>query len=289
MTTTDRIVICAVDLGPLTTRVLYHAAAFARVLGARLKVVHVAESATSIDATDALSRAYARAIPYGAGDEEPDLAVRTGSVGERILQEANRPGVEMLVTGTRALGPLAEFVLGSISQDVLRGARVPVLLVPPSDLDIAFLGSARAALTCGPVLTAIDLAEFNSRQLHMASVLAGLAGEGLLFLTVAENGLDDPDIGAHLRDRAQGLAPVRPTALIVRRGDVVAQIAECVRAERSGLVVMGLRERARGRPGQVAAGVLRTGPAFVLAVPDVAVASNHHGRAGLRPGLRRAG
>jgi hypothetical protein len=118
--------------------------------------------------------------------------------------------------------------------------------------------------------------------------LAGLAGEGLLFLTVAENGLDDPAIGAHLRDRAHGLAPVRPTALIVRRGDVVAQIAECVRAERSGLVVMGLRERARGRPGQVAAGVLRTAPAFVLAVPDVAVASNHHGRAGLRPGLRRS-
>src|SRR5688572_5143058 len=82
----DRIVICAVDLGPETARVLYHAAGFARALGARFKVVHVTEIANSFDAATALRRAYAHAIPYDAGDDDPDVAVRTGPVVERILE-----------------------------------------------------------------------------------------------------------------------------------------------------------------------------------------------------------
>lgn len=263
-----QIVVCAVDRGPLTAHVLYHAAGFARALGARLKIVHVAERAGSLDATSALHRAYAEAIPYEAGGGEPDIAVRTGPVLERILEEANRPGVTLLVIGARGLGPLAAFVLGSTSQGVLRRAQVPVLLVPPSDIDIVFLSAGHGAIMCGPVVAAVDLAENNSRQLHMASVVASLAREPLMLMTVAADTTDDHAAGKHLRDRARGLVPARPKALIVRRGDVAEQIAHCARMEHAGLVVMGVRDAARGRPGVTAASVLRTGRTFVMAVPE---------------------
>ena len=98
--------------------------------------------------------------------------------------------------------------------------------------------------------------------------MAGLAGQPLVLMTVAPSGQSDHDASAALRDRAHGLSPVKPTSLIVRSGGVAEEISRCAVAEDSGLVVMGLRERARGRPGVIASAVLETGRAFVLAVPS---------------------
>ncbi len=141
-----------------------------------------------------------------------------------------------------------------------------MLLVPPIDLDIVSVGDS-TALTCGPVLAAVDLAEDCRHQLETASRLAGLARQPLLLMTVARNGMTDHDAAHQLRERAHGLSPAKPTSLIVRRGDVTDEISRCAVAENAGLVVMGLREDARGRPGVIASAVLKTGRAFVLAVP----------------------
>ncbi|MEO8682514.1 MAG: hypothetical protein ABI665_25930, partial [Vicinamibacterales bacterium] len=59
-----------------------------------------------------------------------------------------------------------------------------------------------------------------------------------------------------------------PRSLIVRRGELAEEISRCAVVEGAGLVVMGLRQRGRGNPGRLAAGVLKTGSAFVLAVPN---------------------
>lgn len=126
----------------------------------------------------------------------------------------------------------------------------------------------RPALTCGPVLAAIDLDETCLPQLHMASEMARLAAQPLHMVTVARSKISDHDAATELRARAHGLAPVKPRSLIVRRGDVAEEISRCATAEGAGLVVMGLRERPRGRPGIIASAVLKTGRAFVLAVPN---------------------
>lgn len=79
--------------------------------------------------------------------------------------------------------------------------------------------------------------------------------------------MTDHEAGAMLRQRAHGLEPKRPTAMIVRRGVVADEIARCASTEGAGLVVMGLRASPRCQPGGIATAVLKTKKAFVLAVP----------------------
>ena len=156
--------------------------------------------------------------------------------------------------------------MGSTTDAILRSTRTSTLLVPPNKFDIISVISD-AALTCGPVLAAVDLAEDCRHQLEIASHLAGIARQPLLIMTVATSSTTDHDASQALRDRAHNLSPVKPTALIVRRGGVAEEISRCAVAEDAGLVVMGVRESARGRPGVIASAVLDTGRAFVLAVP----------------------
>lgn len=260
------VVLCAVDLGSATTHVLYHAVGLARVMTARLKIVHVAAEASA----EVHQRVWAecvKAAPYQSPFDEDDILVRTGPVAEALELEAAAVGATLLVMGSLGHGTLARWLLGSNSDAVLRETRTPVLLVPPIDMDIVSVGDG-AALTCGPVLAAVDLNEDSRHQLQIASRMAGLARQSLLLLTVARDGMSNHDASQLLRDRAHGLSPVKPTALIVRTGDVAEEISRCAVTEGTGLVVMGLREPPRGRPGAIASAVLKTGRAFVLAVPD---------------------
>lgn len=259
------LVLCAVDLGPSTRRVLLHAVGLSRVLGAGLRILHVA----SDDDPGFKARVVAeceQAAPYEAAIDPETVVVGTGRVSEAIQREALRHQATLVVMGSRGHGGLARVLLGSTSEAFLGLARTPVLLVPPNDFDIVSLGD-RPALTCGAVLAPVDLAEASEHQLRMASEMAGLSTQVLILLTVARSKISDHDAAHELRERAHGLAPVRPRSLIVRRGDVVEEISRCAMTEGTGLVVMGLRERPRGRPGLIASAVLKTGRAFVLAVP----------------------
>lgn len=259
------LVLCAVDLGPSTTRVLHHAVGISRLLGAGLRILHV----TADDAEDAHARVVAdceHAAPYEMEIDPRSVVLATGDVPESIQREALRAGATLIVVGSRGRGGLARLLLGSTSNALLGLARTPVLLVPPTDQDIVSLAD-RLALTSGPILAAVDLAETCDHQLRMASEMAQLAAQQLILMTVARTQVSDHDAALDLRARAHGVAPVKPTSLIVRRGEVAEEISRCAVVEGAGLVVMGLRERPRGRPGAIASAVLETGRAFVLAVP----------------------
>ena len=260
------VVMCAVDLGPATAHVLYHAVGLARVMEAALKIVHVAPE-TSPAVHDRVWEECVKAAPYQSEFDRQDVLIRTGPVPETIDRETAAVGATLLVMGSLGHGGLARLLLGSTSEALLRETRTPVLLVPPIDMDIVSAGD-RAALTCGPVLAAVDLAEDSRHQIETASRMAGLAHQPLLLLTVAHGGMSNRGASEQLRDRAHGLSPVKPEALIVRTGDVAEEISRCAVTEGTGLVVMGLRERPRGRPGAIASAVLKTGRAFVLAVPN---------------------
>jgi nucleotide-binding universal stress UspA family protein len=257
------VVVCAVDLGPATRRVLYHAAGLARVLGGDLKIVHVAPD----DSPEAHRRVLSQCLieaPYQEIDES-DVVVRTGRVSEMIQREALRHGAALIVMGSRGCGGLSRMVLGSSGAALMRTARTPVLFVPYTDIDIVSIGDT-AALTCGSVLAAVDLDEACAHQLRMAARMAALAHGPLMLMTVARARVSEHDAVQRLRERAHALA-IQPHGLIVRRGDVAIQISQCASSECAGLVVMGLRERPHGRAGAIASAVLEAGRAFVLAVP----------------------
>jgi nucleotide-binding universal stress UspA family protein len=256
------VVVAAIDMGESTERVLRHAAGFARVLSATLRIVHVASDPA--EARQRVTEYLEQHGPYEIDLGSVDVVVRAGRVSEMVVREAIESAANLIVIGSRNHG-LARFFLGSTSDAVLRSTTVPVLLVPPISLDIVNLDDAR--LTTGPVVAAVDLSDPNVLQLTLASRLAAIAGQNLILMTVAQRKLTDQEASTQLRERAHGLEPVRPHALIVRRGDIPEQISQCAAAEDAGLVVMGLRSRPRSTPGVIASAVLRTNRAFVLAVP----------------------
>lgn len=259
------VLIAAVDLGPQTARVLYHAAGFARLLDLKLKVMHVSADASPA-AHERVLNTCLRQGPYQVDFSVDDVVVRSGQVSEMIAREAQRDRARLVVIGARGHNGVAALLLGSTSKAVLRAATTPILLVPATDMDIVSIGDS-VELTCGPVIAAIDLAEHCDQQLRMASVLAHIGAQPLILMTVAKSRITDHHASQQLLQRAHGLEPKRPAAMIVRRGTVAAEIARCAGTESAGLVVMGLREGSRGRPGSIASAVLKTKKAFVFAVP----------------------
>jgi nucleotide-binding universal stress UspA family protein len=259
------VLIAAVDLGPQTARVLYHAAGFARLLDLRLKVIHVSADASAA-AHERMLNVCMQQGPYQVDFSIDDVVIRSGQVSEMIAREAQRDRATLVVMGARGHNGVASLFLGSTSKAVLRAATTPVLLVPATDMDIVSIGD-RVALTCGPVVAAIDLDEHCDQQLRMASRLAHIAAQPLILMTAAKSRVTDHHAGQQLLQRAHGLEPKRPAAMIVRRGTVSTEIARCAGTEGAGLVVMGLRGGPRGRPGSIASAVLKTQKAFVLAVP----------------------
>lgn len=258
-------VIAAIDLGPSTARVLYHAAAFAQLLQAPLKVLHV-DADDAAGAAERVLQACLKEGPYQVDFSSDHIVVRSGRVSEAIAREAQAQGAGLVVMGSRGHGGVAKLLLGSTSEAVLRAATVPVLLVPPTDIDIVSFDD-RAALTCGTIVAAVDLNEEGADQLAMASRLAHIARQPLVLMTVAKSRMSDQAATAALRERAHGLEPVKPHALVVRRGSVAEEISRCALAEGAGLVVMGLRASPRCQPGTIASAVLKTKRAFVMAVP----------------------
>lgn len=271
----DRVVMCAVDLGPMTGRVLFHAGALARMLDASLIVVHV-NGGESPAARQRVLEICLRATPYEVPLDEHAIILRAGRVSEMIQREARRLNPLLLVTGSRGRSGMARLLLGSTSEALLKEAPVPLLLIPPTDVDIVSMGD-RPLLTCGPVLAAIDLSLHCEAQLTMAGRMASLAHRPLLLLTVARSRLSDRAAAGALQQRADA-SEVNPRALIVRRGGVAQEIAHCALAEDAGLVVMGIDHRPGRQPGAIATAVLKTGHAFVLAVPGCEEEVRHEHR-----------
>jgi nucleotide-binding universal stress UspA family protein len=254
-------------MGPSSRRVLLHAAGLARLFSARLKVLNVGIDASAEQRKHVLDFCLLNG-PYEVELSDDDIVLKTGIVSEAIYREATRQQARLVVMGSRGHGKVAAFLLGSTTQEVLRNAPAPILLVPPVESRYRHPGD-RVRLSCGPVLAAVDLADANDQQLQVAGELAQLAGQPLILVTVTAKRLADQLSRTMLRGRAHR-ADVLPRATIVRHGDIADQISRCAVAEGTGLVVMGLRARSRKYPGAIASAVLRTNTAFVLAVPEVA-------------------
>jgi nucleotide-binding universal stress UspA family protein len=265
-------ILCATDGSDLSKKLYRHAAGLAAVCGAKLALVHVADDDREPHAASRVHNEYLRAIPYtGSVDLDPEIFVPSGRTVETILLSAQGYHANLIVCGSRRRGTVASWLLGSTSRALLEQSPLPLLLVPDNDYDVISLGENQPALHFGSVVAAIDRAEHNVAQLDLASRLAHLSGQPLSLLTVLESGDDTSvdDAREHLRERAHGLQPVRPRALIVRRGEVAQEIVRCCDAEDAGLVVMGLRGKNRGsRPGAIATAVLARGRSVVLAVPE---------------------
>ncbi len=65
----------------------------------------------------------------GLDPERVAAEVQVGVPAEEIVEMANSDGDDFIVMGSRGLSPIAELLLGSVSERVIRISKCPVLIV----------------------------------------------------------------------------------------------------------------------------------------------------------------
>jgi nucleotide-binding universal stress UspA family protein len=122
------LILVAVDTSPLAPIVLSKAAELARRSEREVIVLHVRQ----VDDPQGEAQIYAQAQRYLA-DIRHQVLIQPGVVAETILDIAQAYNATEILIGKRGHRPLAEVILGSVSQTVLETSPIPVLVLEAKD------------------------------------------------------------------------------------------------------------------------------------------------------------
>lgn len=107
------------------------AAAFARMHGAQIMLIHVARKYDWV-ASDYLDRVAASSTALGV--ETQFETIHTTRTAEGILKAARWTRTDLIALATHGRGGVTRLVMGSTASDVLAGTQLPVLLQKPATL-----------------------------------------------------------------------------------------------------------------------------------------------------------
>ena len=68
-----------------------------------------------------------------ANGTQVETSVRQGSIWETIAHFVAENGIDLIVMSTHGRGGLQRFLVGSVTDRVIRSSHVPVLAIPPED------------------------------------------------------------------------------------------------------------------------------------------------------------
>ena len=183
-----------------------------------------------------------------------------GRVVAELLARARSWPADLIVMGTHGRGGFERWVLGSVTEKVLRQAPCPVLTVPPPATGVHPEGSVLFRRIVCPVdfspaslaalSHALRLAEESCAELHVLHVVEWLAEEDP---TAHISGFDVPEFRRHLRRDAEArlskLDPRRRRATGASRtsssrgGRPWREILRVAEEQDAEIVVMGVRGR----------------------------------------------
>jgi nucleotide-binding universal stress UspA family protein len=142
-------ILTAIDLSPITPKVLEGSAELASALGAKLVVLHVTEAVAAYVPVGAAMDVITAPVPVEPPDlqalksrlEELVAPIRAKGVtvetvaavslpAEEILDQVNKTGAAMLILGSHGHGALYHLFSGSVVTEVLHKATVPVTVIP---------------------------------------------------------------------------------------------------------------------------------------------------------------
>lgn len=139
-------ILVPVDFSEATSEVLAMATRMARAFGSEIYVIHVAEPNPEFVGYEAGPQTARAAEARHLQQEHQQLhklaeglraqglqatgLVVQGATVEKILEEVEKLGADLIVMGNRAHGPVYRFFLGSATEGVIRQNRRPVLVVP---------------------------------------------------------------------------------------------------------------------------------------------------------------
>jgi nucleotide-binding universal stress UspA family protein len=188
-------VLCPIDFSEFSRRALDHAITLARWYRARLTLLHVyhlaplAPMAPEVTPALMLTPEYRESLlrelgrfaePAGADAVALELALAEGDAGTEILTRAADEGSDLIVLGSRGRTGIERFVLGSVTEKVLRKAACPVLTIPVHDTDLP------PAAQFKQILCAVDFSPCSTRAIEYALSLAQEADGCLTLLHVFE-------------------------------------------------------------------------------------------------------
>jgi nucleotide-binding universal stress UspA family protein len=287
-------ILCAVDFSELSALALKYAAVAARRYGATLTVLHAEHFElppyfTRAD-TDRLSKEvaeqkraartylaqYARTV---LGSAAAGLALDTRVVERHpvdALLEAARRNLGLMVLGTHGRGGAQRLLLGSVAENVIRQAGVPVLVARQKQHDFIDVNHPNSVPNLKRILCPVNFTAAARAALELAASIAGQFNAQLTVLHVADPKETTRAAAAFIqlcawipRSRATHCA-LEP---LVRRGRPAEQILRFAVAEKQDLIVLGARPRSALRAvflGSTAEPVLRHSPTPVLFVPQPA-------------------
>lgn len=269
-----RRILCPIDPSPFSARALRYAASLAAWYRAELTALSVKETAIMpwagwLDAPLALppetpearaagERAVHAFVAGAAGSTPARVTIVEGSPAAEIIRVATELPADLLVIGTHGLGGFERFILGSVTEKVLRKAPCPVLTVPRQpdpdtvDADVAF----------NTIVCALDFSDSSAAALEHAVLVAEEAQARLVLVHVLEwlaegppppsAALDVPRIDNELereaRERLDAMLPegtrerCRPE-IVIPRGKAYREILKVASANDADLIVLGVRGR----------------------------------------------
>jgi nucleotide-binding universal stress UspA family protein len=278
-------VLTGIDLTERSRNAFARSLELARAPGGRLTLVHVTSEALPAQvatvhegyAQEVLQDLAARARAAGAAHVET-VGVR-GRDYETLIAEARKRRADLIVIGTHRPSSLAQDMLGTTAERVLRLGGLPVLLA-----------RSKPAGPYVSVLVAVDFSAASRRAL--ASALGWFPHARITAVTAygsARRSLlgDDQETRAaaaetrrlalkgFLDEVGEALGPAHETALsrvvpVVERGWAEEVILACAEATNPDLIVVGTHARGglqHAVLGSVAQWVLTEAPCDVLAVP----------------------
>ncbi|MBI0582665.1 MAG: universal stress protein [Methanomassiliicoccus sp.] len=132
-------VLVAVDGSERSDRAVRMAAAIARGVGAEMTLIHVVERESSPvlseDEANEMDKAEGRRILAASAEaaRATDMEVRTelkiGHAPIQILRYASAYRPQLLFIGATGLGKVAEFLMGSVTKEVIKDAKTSVVVV----------------------------------------------------------------------------------------------------------------------------------------------------------------
>lgn len=181
---------------------------------------------------------------------------------EGILALAGPARADLLITGTHGYAGFDRLLMGSVSEALIQGSRIPVLAVPA--------GSDLTRVT--RVLAPWNGRPYATRALRWAREAARAFGASLVVLYVAEPGGRAAPYREALRRRlSMILGKETDWSLLARAGDARGHIIAQANSGRYQLVVLSAHRRAFASDvvlGSTTERVLRHAATAVLAVPS---------------------
>lgn len=176
-------VLVPLDGSPLSDTLLAHVRPLLEPTAPEVHLLRVLDASTP--AEDAAARRQLEAAAAGTGAK---VHIAHGPPAQRILENAEALGADLIAMATHGRSGVARWVRGSVAEEVLRGAPVPVYLATPEAMN-AVSGDARFPR----VLVPLDGSARSSSVLPLITPLARAWKADVVLLHVDVPG----DVGVH--------------------------------------------------------------------------------------------